>query len=117
MRSPPWATRNSQMNYPGFALLERLRSGGLDRPSGRLIRQSHALGYHPTRFEKMLSDLGARRLVKKLVISEDLQDGLKEMSKSGHKELPLEAIMLEARFKSPFTTAELQAADWRLRQV
>jgi hypothetical protein len=81
------------------------------------IRQSHELGYHPTRFEQMLSDLGACRLAKKLVISGDLQDGLKEMAKLGHKELTLEAIMLEPRFKSLFTKAELQAADWRLKQV
>lgn len=37
------------------------------------------LGYHPTRFETMLNDMGALKLAKKLVLSGDLQDGLKKM--------------------------------------
>jgi len=88
--------------------------------AGRLraaISQAQALGYRPTRFEQMLGELGALRLAKALVKSAEIHDGMKEMAKLGRKDLIMESIMLEPKFSSLFSASELQAADWRLRQV
>jgi hypothetical protein len=81
------------------------------------IRQSHDLGYHPTRFEQMLSEQGALALARKLIKSGELQDGLKAMAKLGRKDLTMESIMLEPKFKPLFSAGELQAATWRLSQA
>ena len=81
------------------------------------VRQSHDLGYHPTRFEQMLNEQGALALARKLIKSGELQDGLKAMTKLGRKDLVLESIMLEPKFKALFSAGELQAASWRLSQT
>jgi hypothetical protein len=88
--------------------------------AGRLqdaIRQAQGLGYNPSRFEQMLTESGAVHLAKKLVATSDIQDGLKAMSKLGRKDLALESIMLEPKFKPLFSKDELTAAHWRLSQV
>ena len=81
------------------------------------LAEAHDLHYYPTRFEQMLAELGAVKLAKKLVVSGELQDGLKKMAKLGRKDLALEAIVLEPRFASLFSKDEKQAAEWRLLQV
>ena len=81
------------------------------------LQESKDLHYYPTRFEQMLADMGAVRLAKKLVISGDLQDGLKKLAKLGRKDLALEAVILEPRFATLFTDAEKEAAKWRLSQL
>jgi len=102
------ALRKTNMNQLEAEFSERLHDS---------IRQAQNLGYNPTRFEQMLAALGALNMAKKLVISGDLQDGLKTMAKLGRKDLTLESIMLEPKFNSLFSAAELQAATWRLSQV
>jgi hypothetical protein len=81
------------------------------------ILQSHGLGYHATRFEQMLNEQGALGLARKLVKSGELQEGLKEIVKLGRRDLSMESIMLEPKFNSIFSKAELEAATWRLSQV
>jgi len=81
------------------------------------IRQSHDLGYHPTRFEQMLDEQGAPGLARKLIKSGELQDGLKAMAKLGRKDLTMESIMLEPMFIPLFSAGELQAATWRLSRA
>lgn len=81
------------------------------------IHECHKLGYHPTRFEQMLDTLGGASLAKKLVISGELQDGLKKLAKLGRLDLSMEAIMQEVRFASLFSKLEIEAAQWRLAQV
>lgn len=81
------------------------------------IRQSHDLGYHPTRFEQMLDEQGALGLARKLIKSGEIQDGFKAVVKLGRKDLTMESIMLEPNFQSLFSAGELEAATWRLSQV
>lgn len=81
------------------------------------IHECHKIGYHPSRFEQMLDSLGGVSMAKKLVISGELQDGLKKLAKLGRLDLSMEAIMQEERFTSLFTKPELEAAQWRLAQV
>lgn len=81
------------------------------------MRQSHALDYHPHRFEQMLSAEGGLALARRLVKSGELQDGLKAMIKLGRRDLAMESIMLEEEFATLFTPAERAAARWRLEQA
>ncbi len=81
------------------------------------VRQCYELGYHPTRFEQMLDTLGGVNLAKKLVLSGDLQDGLKTLAKLGRLDLSMEAMMQEDKFRLLFTKSELEAATWRLAQM
>lgn len=81
------------------------------------LAEARELHYYPNRFEQMLAELGAVRLAKKLIISGELQDGLKKMAKLGRKDLTLEALVLEPKFAALFTKDERQAAEWRLAQV
>ena len=76
------------------------------------------LGYSPVRFEQMLnSSPSAVSLAKKLVVSAELQDGLKRIAKLGRLELSMESIMLEEKFKPLFPDQLLEAAKWRLDAV
>jgi hypothetical protein len=81
------------------------------------IRQSHDLGYHPTRFEQMLDEQGALGLARKLIKSGEIQDGFKAVIKLGRRDLTMESIMLEPKFQSLFSAGELEAATWRLSQT
>jgi hypothetical protein len=65
----------------------------------------------------MLDTLGGVNLAKKLVLSGDLQDGLKTLAKLGRLDLSMEAMMQEDKFKLLFTKSELEAATWRLAQM
>lgn len=76
------------------------------------------LGYSPSRFEQMLNNSpSAVSLARKLVVSSELQDGLKRIAKLGRLELSMESIMLEEKFKPLFSAQVLEAAKWRLDSV
>ncbi len=81
------------------------------------IEQCYSLGYYPTRFEQMIEDRHPVEVAKKLALSGDLQYGLKELNRMGKLELTMESIMLQPKFKSLFSTGELEAAEWRLKNV
>lgn len=65
----------------------------------------------------MLTTLGGIGLAKKLVLSGELQEGLKTLAKLERLDLSMEAIMQEEKFAHLFTNAELEAAGWRLSQA
>lgn len=82
------------------------------------IDQCRAIGYNPSRFEQMLnSTTSAVSLARKLVVSSELQDGLKRIAKLGKLELSMESIMLEEQFKPLFSDQLREAAKWRLDTV
>lgn len=82
------------------------------------IELCRGLGYSPSRFEQMLNGSpSAASLARKLVVSSELQDGLKRIAKLGRLELSMESIMLEEKFKPLFSDQVLQAARWRLDTV
>jgi hypothetical protein len=82
-----------------------------------VISESTQLGYTPANFEKMLDEQGAVNLAKKLVKSGEIQTGLKAVANLKRKDLAVESIMIESKFKSLFSDDELKAAAWRLEQV
>jgi hypothetical protein len=97
--------------------IEELSGEFADRLRGA-IDLCRGLGYSPSRFEQMLnSSPSAVSLAKKLVVSAELQDGLKRIAKLGRLELSMESIMLEEKFKPLFPDQVLEAAKWRLEAV
>jgi hypothetical protein len=78
------------------------------------IRESISLGYSPARIETMLKNYGGVKLAKRLVVSGEIQSGIKTIKAMGHPELSIESIMLEPKFSSLFSEGERAAAQWRL---
>jgi hypothetical protein len=81
------------------------------------VKECQSLGYHPTRFEQMLDRSDAVTIAKQLIVSSELQDGLKKLKEMGRIDLSIESIVLESEFSALFAPSELQAADWRLKQL
>jgi len=68
-------------------------------------------------FIHLAEEYGAVNTAKKLVISSDINSGLKKLKKSGRLDLAMESVMLNERYESLFTTDELAAARWRLSSI
>jgi hypothetical protein len=79
------------------------------------IRESYEIGYSPTRFESMIQDRHPVEVAKKLVISGEIQTGVKELKKLGRLDITIESLMGLPEFKELFTSRELKAAEWRLK--
>ena len=75
------------------------------------------IGYSPNIFKQMISSQHPVEVGKKLVLSGELQYGIRELAKLSHLELTIESIMLQPRFQSLFSKEELEAAQWRLSEV
>ena len=81
------------------------------------IDKCYDLGYIPSRFEQMIESAHPVEIAKQLVVSGEFQHGIREPTKLGHQELTIESIMQQERFSPLFTSAEVQAAAWRLANV
>ncbi len=78
------------------------------------IRESIKLGSNPTRVAEMINAHGGRKAAKRLIVSGEIQSGIRRIVELGHPELSVESIMLEPEFGPLFTEQELDAARWRL---
>lgn len=81
------------------------------------IGKCYDLEYIPSRFEQMIESAHPVEVAKQLVVSGEFQHGIRELTKLGHQELTVEGIMQQERFSPLFTSAEMQAATWRLANV
>lgn len=81
------------------------------------LSECHRLGYHPRDFEEMLNNTSAVRLAERLVISGNLQSGLRRLAQMGRLDLSVESIMLEVQFEPLFDKKFRDAAQWHLDQV
>jgi len=81
------------------------------------LRECHQLGYHAHDFESMLTNASAVKVAEKLVVSGDIQSGLKRLAQMGRPDLSVEAMMLEPQFELLFAKSLRDAARWRLEQV
>ncbi len=79
--------------------------------------ESKGLGYNPTKFIEMAKQSHPVEIGKKFVASGHFQAGIIEMAKRNRKDLTIEWVMLRPQFSSLFTSAELEAAQWRLDNV
>jgi len=78
---------------------------------------SAKFGHSPARFIHLAEGYGAVNAAKKLVISSDINSGLKKLKKRGKLDLAMESVMLNERYESLFTKDELAAARWRLSSI
>lgn len=81
------------------------------------VHQAKAIGYSPTVFERMLKDHGGVTTAKRLIVSGDIQSGFERLAKLKRLDISMERKMLKPEYESLFTSDELQAARWRLKQV
>ncbi len=81
------------------------------------LLECHRIGYHPSDFESMLDSSPAVRVARNLVMSGNLQSGLKRLAQMGRLDLSIESIVLEEEFQPLFSLAHRAAAQWRLNQV
>ena len=68
----------------------------------------------PTEIEAMLDRHGAVVTAERLVISGDIQAGLRQMVEAGQEQLSFESIMQEPQFTHLFDEGTLEAARFRL---
>ncbi|MNJ39043.1 hypothetical protein D3C77_339060 [compost metagenome] len=80
------------------------------------IRECHAFGYHPTKWEAMNRELTPVEASKKLVLSGDFQVGLMRLLGESREHLTVEAIMLRPQFVALFNRELLEMAKWRLAE-
>ena len=81
------------------------------------IQDSIAIGYNPTRSADMVSTWGGVGTARRLIVSGDIQDGVRKIVSMGRPELAMESIMLEPQFAELFSDGERDAARWRLDQL
>ncbi|MDF4355273.1 hypothetical protein P3445_22490 [Vibrio parahaemolyticus] len=81
------------------------------------INQCYELGYRPSRFEEMIATSHPVDVAKAFVVSGDFQSGFKQLKKLGKLNLTVEGIMINPKYSTLFTKAELEAAKWRLENV
>jgi hypothetical protein len=94
------------------ALEEKLRAEML-----AACRETVKLGYVPTHYLRMITDLGPVETARRLVTSGELHTSFRKLAKLGKLDLTIEAIMTRPEFASLFKPAEIAAAQWRLNAV
>ena len=79
-----------------------------------ISRAAEELGHSEAAFNEMLERHGSISAVEKLIVSGDIQAGLRFMIRAGRPDLTVEYVVCEARFRSLFPAAVRAAARWRL---
>lgn len=73
--------------------------------------------YNPSVFLKMLSDYGGIGTARRLIAAKTISDGFEKLWRLKRLDLTVEAIVLEAKWKSIFSDAELEIAKDRLKKA
>ena len=81
------------------------------------VQDATALGYYPRIFERMLHEFGGLQTAQRLIVSGDIQYGFERLVALGRIDLTMEQVRLRPEFQPLFSSAELDAARWRLAQV
>ena len=79
-------------------------------------RAKAEVGYTPTYFLRMLSELGPLETARKLLHDPTVSDGFANLWDRGRLDLTVEALVLRPEFSSLFTDEELDRARGRLKQ-
>ncbi len=79
--------------------------------------QATELGYPASYFLQMVQEHGGVQATKRLLAKQEVQQGLMQLYLLGHLEISMEAYVLQDRFKSLFTKAELAEAHQRLDKL
>ena len=74
-------------------------------------------GYHATYFLQMLGEHGGVGAAKRLLATTEIQSGLIELAARGLIAHSMEVLVIEERFQSLFTEAEIREAHRRLEEL
>ncbi|MGY1684418.1 AAA domain-containing protein [Geodermatophilus sp. SYSU D00867] len=74
-------------------------------------------GYRPTYFQRMLNEQGGWRAARQLLAEAKVHDGLSTLWEAGLLDLSVEVAVLDPRFTSLFTSAEVERARQRLQDL
>jgi len=77
-------------------------------------RLDREVGYRPTRFRRMVGELGGAEAVRRLLGGSDASDGFTTLWEAGRLDLSVEAYALRPRFASLFSETERAVAQRRL---
>jgi hypothetical protein len=83
---------------------------------GIYMRAKAEAGYNATRFLGMVSEHGGLETARILLHAATVSDGYTALWERGRLDLTVEAVILQAKWKSLFTKAERQTAIRRLRE-
>ena len=82
------------------------------------LEEAAELGYHATLFLEKMNRVGAVQYAKELIVSGDLQSGLKRLADMRRPDLSIEHLVANCpRFANLFSPSEIESARWRLKQV
>jgi len=73
--------------------------------------------YNATYFKRMIDQYGGLQAAKRLLATSDIQTGLMELWSRKLLDTSMEAIVLQERFQSLFTEAEIAEARRRLTEL
>jgi len=74
-------------------------------------------GYYATYFKGMIDEYGGVEVAKRLLAKQGIQSGLMRLRELDLLDHSMEAAVLQERFRSLFTEAEVQEARRRLEQL
>jgi hypothetical protein len=72
------------------------------------------LGYNATYFQRMIDQYGSLETAQRLLAKQDIQEGLMRLWELGCLDESIEALVIQDRFRSLFTEAEIAEARRRL---
>lgn len=81
------------------------------------IEAGRERGYIPTYFLRMLDEYGGVQTAKRLLSKHDTQTGLFKLWELGLLDVSMEAIVLQDRFRTLFSEAEIAEARRRLEEL
>jgi len=91
-----------------------IQSAAFQEAVGAAVRECYDLGYRPTYFQQMLSELDAVGAAQKLLTTSTVSDGFTRLWEMKRLDLTVEAIALRPEFGELFTRSELRTAKDRL---
>lgn len=92
--------------------------GEFEKAMRSALEEAAELGYYATLFLEKMNRIGAVQYAKELIVSSDLQSGLKRLAEMRRPDLSIEHLVANCpRFSSLFSSDEVESAQWRLEQV
>ncbi len=73
--------------------------------------------YFATYFKRMIDKHGGVETAKRLLIKQEIQEGLMRLWEMGLLDESMEALVIQERFKPLFTSAEIAEAHRRLEEL
>ena len=84
---------------------------------GVYIRAKDECGYNAARFIQMVETLGGLAAARRLLSTDEAQAGFTELWQLGRLDITVECLVLQPRWRTPFSEQELARARHRLKSL